>query len=457
MDDIEGGAVEGTEVQAPAALGRERRMTAGRKREAVLRLLRGEPLEVVARELAVTAADLSAWRDAFLEAGEASLKSRPRDDRDATIGRLRTKVGELTMDNELLYAKVERLEGGAPFAPRTPEAMSAVVSISTRRRYGIARVCRVWGVARSGVYRLRRAADVPPAPRRRPGPLGSVDDIGLVTAIRRVLAESPFHGEGYRKVWARLRHAGLRTSKERVRRLMRENGLSAASRVGRPRGPRNHDGTIIPERVDAMWDEPSSAIGPRTMANDMTTGFTLEHGQVAVFVAVDHCSAECTGIHAALRGTRHEALEPIRQGVVERLGAVGKDMAAGLSIRHDHGKPVHGPRLPARDRLARGRVLTGLCPRAGGQRLRRALHPDAEGEPPLGPDLRHRRGAPPRPDRLQTDLQRKLADRAARPPLARPVPTQPDGRRPPGRVTAIRCPKIQGRYTLDCCACPPPT
>ena len=215
--------------------------------------------------------------------------------------------------------------------------MSAVVSISTRRRYGIARVCRVWGVARSGVYRSRRAAVVPPAPRRRPGPQGAMDDVGLVTAIRRVLAESPFHGEGYRKVWARLRHAGLRTSKERVRRLMREHGLSAASRVGRPRGPRNHDGTIIPERVDAMWDEPSSAIGPRTMANDMTTGFTLEHGQVAVFVAVDHCSAECTGIHAALRGTRHEALEPIRQGVVERFGAVGKDMAAGLSIRHDHG------------------------------------------------------------------------------------------------------------------------
>ena len=118
MDDNERGAVEGTEVRAPAPLGRERRMTAGRKREAVLRLLRGEPLELVARELAATAADLSGWRDAFLEAGEASLKSRPRDDRDATIGRLRTKVGELTMDNELLYTKVERLESGAPFAGR---------------------------------------------------------------------------------------------------------------------------------------------------------------------------------------------------------------------------------------------------------------------------------------------------------------------------------------------------
>jgi len=96
-------------------------MTAGRKRDAVVRLLRGEPLEIVARELSVTAADLSAWRDAFLEAGAASLKSRPRDDRDETIDRLRTEVGELTMDNELLHSKIDRLEvggSGGPFAGR---------------------------------------------------------------------------------------------------------------------------------------------------------------------------------------------------------------------------------------------------------------------------------------------------------------------------------------------------
>ena len=150
-------------------------------------------------------------------------------------------------------------------------------------------------------------------------------DAALVEAIRGVLLASPFHGEGYRKVWARLRHQGLRTSKERVRRLMRENGLSAPVRTGRPTGPRNHDGTIIPERIDTIW------------GTDMTAAFTSEHGQVAVFVAVDHCSAECVGLHAALRGTRHEALEPIRQGVVERFGGVDKDAAQGLSIRHDHG------------------------------------------------------------------------------------------------------------------------
>jgi ATP-dependent exoDNAse (exonuclease V) beta subunit len=57
----------------------------------------------------------------------------------------------------------------------------------------------------------------------------------------------------------------------------------------------------------------------------------VEHGQVAVFVAVDHASAECVGIHAALHGTRHEALEPVRQGVAERFGSVEKNAAEGAT------------------------------------------------------------------------------------------------------------------------------
>ena len=79
------------------------------------------------------------------------------------------------------------------------------------------------------------------------------------------------------------------------------------------------------------------ATGSSAVANDTTAALTTEQGQVAVFVAVDHCSAECAGIHAALNGTRHEALEPIRQGVGARFGAIGEDVAAGLSLRHDHG------------------------------------------------------------------------------------------------------------------------
>ena len=96
------------------------RMSARRKQEAVPRLLRGEGLELVPRALGVTAAALSGWREAFLAAGEASLKSRPADARDAETGRPKEKVGDLTMTNELLAAKIERLETARPLAQRRP-------------------------------------------------------------------------------------------------------------------------------------------------------------------------------------------------------------------------------------------------------------------------------------------------------------------------------------------------
>jgi transposase InsO family protein len=89
-------------------------------------------------------------------------------------------------------------------------------------------------------------------PRKR-GPIGAATDDDLVDHIRRVLAESPFHGEGYRKVWARLRHRGIRTAAERVRRLMREHHLQAPRRGGNAHGPKAHDGTITTDEPDTMW------------------------------------------------------------------------------------------------------------------------------------------------------------------------------------------------------------
>ena len=199
--------------------------------------------------------------------------------------------------------------------------MSRRTSPSTGRTYGLARVARVWGVARATVYRQRRPTAQPP---RRSGPSGPMPDACLVEAIRRVLAGSGFSGEGYRKAWARLRFEGIRTSRRRVLRLMREHGLLAHQRPGAARGPRNHDGTIVTERVDVMWGA------------DLTSVMTGE-GQAAVFVAVDHCSTECVGIHASRSATRFEALEPIRQGVRQRFGGFDRKIAAGLAVRHDHG------------------------------------------------------------------------------------------------------------------------
>ena len=302
--------------------GHRRRMSARRKQEAVLRLLRGEDLELLSRELGVTAAERSGWREAFLAAGEASLKSRPADAREAEIGRLKEKVGDLTMANELLEAKIDRAAGDRPpFSLEEIEAVSRQVSPATERVYGLERVTRIWGVSRATVYRHRRPAAVT---RRRPGPLGPMADGALVAAIRRLLADSPFHGEGYRKLWARLRFSGIRTSRRRVLRLMREHGLLAHQRVGRAHGPKAHDGTITTERVDVMW------------GTDLTSVVTGE-GQAAVFIAVDHCSAECVGIHASRSADRFEALEPVRQAVREHFGGFAKGAAAGLQLRHDHG------------------------------------------------------------------------------------------------------------------------
>lgn len=111
-------AAETADTGALGAPGRERWMTAKRKQEAVLRVLRGEPLETAARAFRVTAAAVNAWRDAFLEAGAASLKFRPRDDRNARIMQLQAKLGEVTMENELLGEKIARMEEGRPFVRR---------------------------------------------------------------------------------------------------------------------------------------------------------------------------------------------------------------------------------------------------------------------------------------------------------------------------------------------------
>jgi len=100
--------------------GRGRRMSRLRKREAVLRLLRGEDLETVSRSLGVTAAALTAWRDAFLAAGEAALATRPADGETLASERLKARLGEMLLRQELLEEKIAALEAGRPLARRRP-------------------------------------------------------------------------------------------------------------------------------------------------------------------------------------------------------------------------------------------------------------------------------------------------------------------------------------------------
>jgi len=114
----------------------------------------------------------------------------------------------------------------------------------------VAVVCRVLGASRSSVYARRASASA----SGRPGPATSISDCDLVGLIRQVLDASPFAGEGYRKVRARLRREhGVHVSGKRVLRLLRREGLLAPQRIRGRRRPHPHDGTIIPAAPNQRW------------------------------------------------------------------------------------------------------------------------------------------------------------------------------------------------------------
>lgn len=94
--------------------------SAHRKIDVVLRLLRGESLEEVSREVGVEAHRLQAWRDDFLESGRQGLKAaRPRVESDRRLSEAERKIGELTMENEILRLAAEKRGLQIP-PPRRP-------------------------------------------------------------------------------------------------------------------------------------------------------------------------------------------------------------------------------------------------------------------------------------------------------------------------------------------------
>jgi putative transposase len=201
--------------------------------------------------------------------------------------------------------------------------MSHTVSPSSKKPYGVARVAETWDLARSSFYaaRLRRNN---PQPSRKRG-TQRLSDAQLADEIRKLIQQALFVGEGYRKMWARLRHTGIRVWKERVLRVMRENQLLSPNRQPAVRPTNPHDGTIVTDRPNLVW------------GTDATATVTQCNGQVTIFAAIDHCTAECVGIHVVKKAHRFEALEPIRQGVREHFGDFSGGTAAGLWLRHDHG------------------------------------------------------------------------------------------------------------------------
>ena len=163
---------ESVATGAAAGRGRGGRFSAGRKREVVMRLLRGEDLESVSRAVGITAGAGVARAGSVSGCGAGG----PKEPRDGCPGRRPSSAAgqdRRAADGD----RVAVCEGGPaggprPVGPAEVDAMSGAQSISTRRAYGVQRVCRVWHCARSSVY-ARRQATPSPAPCRRRGPVGA--------------------------------------------------------------------------------------------------------------------------------------------------------------------------------------------------------------------------------------------------------------------------------------------
>ena len=201
--------------------------------------------------------------------------------------------------------------------------LSEEVYERTGAKYPISMVLRVVGCSSGNWY--GKKPDVPPL-RRGPKPRLSDDEV--LTAIREAIEESPFVSEGYIKVWVRMRRKGKIASKDRVLRIMRENELLSPYRHDKTTVKvRKHEGKIVQGKPDLLW------------GTDGKKFFVEDIGWCWFFGVLDHFNDELIAWHTCKRGTRYEAMEPVREAVRKRFGTVGKDVCKGtaLKLRSDHG------------------------------------------------------------------------------------------------------------------------
>lgn len=202
--------------------------------------------------------------------------------------------------------------------------MKEAVSEHTKGQYPMTMVLRVAGMSSGGWYGKPRHKENPQKRGRKP----LVSDEMLLAAVRKVIEEVPFCGEGYKKVHRRLKRDGVIASKARLLTIMRENDLLSPYRHRKAAGKKKeHTGTIITQKPDKMW------------ATDGKKFRTIQDGWCWLFPVLDHFNDEIIAYNVSKTGNRSAAMEPVREAVRKRFGMIRKDICKGmgLSLRADHG------------------------------------------------------------------------------------------------------------------------
>ena len=204
------------------------------------------------------------------------------------------------------------------------KALLGQISPGTGKPYPTRLILEVMGLPKSTFYdnlRERRSAQ----PKAKRGPMTSISDEALVEEMREIIRASPFSGEGYRKVTARLSHKGIQVGENRVLRLMRAHSLLAPTRKKNIGVKRIHDGRITTDRPNECW------------GGDITEVMTEKDGKVYIFDFADHCTSEIIGVNVTTVANRFSAVDCLHRATKGQIGAVGKDVGRGIKLRLDHG------------------------------------------------------------------------------------------------------------------------
>ncbi|GIW56449.1 MAG: hypothetical protein KatS3mg082_2853 [Nitrospiraceae bacterium] len=271
--------------------------------------------------------------------------------------------------------------------------MSRTRSASTGHSYGRPSGSEGVGPAAGDVLPAAPATGCTSAARTA-GPTTHYSDEQLVGETRRAIQESPFHGEGHRRVCAPPRRTHFPAA-----RAPTDARARVARRRSASRNPSSPDAT--------MW------------GIDSTAAFTLRDAQVPIFAMIDHGSACCLGIHVAKRGTRFEALEPVRQAVREQFGDFSEGIAPGVKLRHNHGSQFMSDDFQ-REICFPGLVSSPAFVREpeGNSSIER-FFPHSQGAATLGAPFQDRREVGRSARTIPPALQRAVAGRT--PPLPFPA------------------------------------
>jgi putative transposase len=189
--------------------------------------------------------------------------------------------------------------------------------------YPVSIACETLHAPRSSYYMAKSRTE----PYSKRGPKTPVTDEELFAAVCSCIEETPFYGEGYKKVWARVRYGRwkLAVGKNRVLRLMRIHNLLSPFRQVKHLASRAHDGVITAACPNLMWGA------------DSVQFWTEEEGNCWFFGVADHFNSECVGWTVVKTGDRWAAIESLREAVRNVFGTFENGAAEGVWLRHDHG------------------------------------------------------------------------------------------------------------------------